>query len=171
MDTKNLSERLATNKGDELMKVRTGVLAMCLVVFAASMAWGGKTSMAGDQGFRSMDTNNDGVVSQEEYLAPFKEWDANNDGTLSLEEWLSNHGQQMDKKKRQNKMKYPTMQQVDKNNDGKVSAEEFEAVFPNSSESLKMLDMNQDGIVDGDEWEKFRKIHTMSGKGYHNNSN
>ncbi|MFO7801678.1 MAG: EF-hand domain-containing protein [Desulfovermiculus sp.] len=153
------------------MKVRTGVLAMCLVVFAASMAWGGKTSMAGDQGFRSMDTNNDGVVSQEEYLAPFKEWDANNDGTLSLEEWLSNHGQQMDKKKRQNKMKYPTMQQVDKNNDGKVSAEEFEAVFPNSSESLKMLDMNQDGIVDGDEWEKFRKIHTMSGKGYHNNSN
>ena len=154
-----------------MMKVRTGVLAVCLVVFAASMAWGGKTSMAGDQGFRSMDANNDGVVSQKEYLTPFKEWDANKDGTLSLEEWLSNHGQQMDTRKRQSKMKYPTMQQVDANDDGKVSAEEFEAVFPNSSESLKMLDMNQDGLVDGHEWKKFRKIHTKSGKGYHNKSN
>ena len=149
------------------MKIRIGVLTVCLVVFAASVAWGGKASMAGDQGFSSMDTNNDGFVSHEEYLASFKEWDANNDGKLSLEEWLSSHGKFMDKSQRGSKMKYPPMQQVDTNDDGKVSAEEFEAVFPNSSESLKMLDLNKDGIVDGDEWEEFRKIHTMSDKGYH----
>ncbi|MDZ7762471.1 MAG: EF-hand domain-containing protein [Desulfovermiculus sp.] len=153
------------------MKIRTGVLTLCLLVLAASVAWGGKAAMSGDQGFSTMDTNNDGFVSQEEYLAPFKEWDANDDGKLSLKEWLSNHGQLMDKSKGQSKMKYPTMQEVDKNNDGKVSAEEFEAVFPNSSESFGMLDLNQDGIVDGDEWEEFRKIHTKAGKGYHKKSN
>ena len=152
------------------MKIRIGILTLGLFVLATSVAWGGKTSMSGDQGFSSMDTNNDGFVSQEEYLASFNEWDANNDGTLSLEEWLSNHGQMMDKRKRQSKMKYPSMQQVDKNDDGTVSAEEFEAVFPKSSENLMMLDLNQDGVVDGDEWEEFRKIHTKAGKGYHKKS-
>jgi Ca2+-binding EF-hand superfamily protein len=95
----------------------------------------------------------------------------NNDGELSLEEWLSSHGQMMDKSKRESNMKYPPMQQVDTDDDGKVSAEEFKAVFPNSSESLKMLDMNKDGVVDGDEWEEFRNIHTMTDKGYHKKSN
>ncbi len=153
------------------MKTRIGILTLCLLVLVASGAWGGKTSMSGDQGFSSMDTNNDGFVSQEEYMASFNEWDANNDGRLSLEEWLSSHGQVMDKWKRGSKMKYPTMQQVDKNADGTVSAEEFEAVFPKSSENLMMLDLNQDGVVDGDEWEEFRKIHTKAGKGYHKKSN
>jgi hypothetical protein len=152
------------------MKVRTSVLTVFLLVFAASVAWGGKTSMSGDQGFSSMDTNNDGFVSQEEYLASFKEWDANDDGKLSLEEWLSSHGAFMDNRKQGSRMKYPPMQQVDKNNDGTVSAQEFEAVFPNSSESFMMLDLNQDGIVDGDEWEEFRNIHTKDGKGYHKKS-
>ncbi|MBS3779319.1 MAG: hypothetical protein KGY41_02885 [Desulfovermiculus sp.] len=63
------------------------------------------------------------------------------------------------------------MQQVDKNNDGTVSAQEFEAVFPKSSENLMMLDLNQDGVVDGDEWEEFRNIHIKAGKGYHKKSN
>src|SRR6056297_2106282 len=154
-----------------MMKIRIGILTVCLLVLAASVAWGGKSAMTGDQGFSTMDTNNDEFVSQEEYLAPFKQWDANKDGKLSLEEWLSSHGAFMDKSERGNKMKYPPMQQVDTNDDGEVSAEEFEAVFPNSSESFMMLDVNQDGIVDGDEWEEFRKIHTMSGKGYHKKSN
>ena len=152
------------------MKIRISILTVCFLVLAVSMSWGGKAYRSGDQGFSTMDTNKDGFVSQEEYLAPFKEWDANNDGKLSREEWLSNHGQVMDTRKR-GSTKYPTMQQVDKNKDDKVSAEEFAEVFPESSESYGMLDLNQDGIVDGDEWEKFRKIHTQAGKGYHKMSN
>ena len=118
-----------------------------------------------------MDTNKDGFVSQDEYLDPFEEWDANSDDKLSLEEWLSNHGQAMDKKKHGNKMKYPPMQQVDTDNDGTVSSKELEAVFPKNSENLMMLDLDQNGVVDGHEWKKFRKVHTKTGNCYHKKSN
>ncbi len=147
------------------MKVRIILMAAAILIFSASLALAGKGyRTGGDQGFSSMDTNNDGLVSQEEYLAPFMEWDADGDGALSRDEWISSHGRAMGKGQKSGKMKYPRMDRVDTDNDGQVSAEEFEAVYPGMSESYPMLDLNKDGVVDGEEWEDFRRMHTRTGR-------
>lgn len=50
--------------------------------------------------------------------------------------------------------------EVDKNNDGKVTLEEFMAVFPGMrEEAFKSIDKNSDGVVVREEWEVFSKDH------------
>jgi hypothetical protein len=146
------------------MSLRIFLISAAMLALLASPAIAGHGYMhGGDQGFSSMDTNNDGVVTRDEYLAPFNEWDADEDGELSLEEWLSSHGGRKAEGHGYGKMNYPAMDAVDTDNDGKVSMEEFEAVYPGMSEGYSLLDLNKDGIVDGDEWEEFRRMHLKSG--------
>jgi hypothetical protein len=144
------------------MKCGTILLTATMMILSASLAFSGHGSWHhGDQGFSSMDTDNDGKVSSDEYLAPFERWDADNDGALSMEEWISNHGGRKGKgNKGYGGKNYPCMSRVDTDSDGVVSAGEFEAVYPDMAKSHPMLDLNKDGVVDGDEWAKFRQMHT-----------
>jgi hypothetical protein len=143
------------------MKSGIILLTATMMILSASLAFSGHGSWhSGDQGFSSMDTNNDGKVSRDEYLAPFERWDADKDGALSMEEWISNHGGRKGKGKGYGGKNYPCMDRVDTDNDGKVSAEEFEAVYPGMAGSHPMLDLDKDGIVGGEEWEEFRRMHT-----------
>jgi len=143
------------------MKCGSILLTATIMILAASPAFSGHGSWhSGDQGFSSMDTDNNGRVTKKEYLAPFDRWDADDNGALSKEEWLSNHGGRKGKGKGYGGKNYPCMSRVDTNNDGTVSVEEFEAVYPGMAKSHPMLDLNKDGAVDEDEWEEFRQMHT-----------
>ena len=145
------------------MNITTLAITAATMVLSASLALAGHGSWhGGDQGFGSMDTDNDGTVSRDEYLAPFEKWDADSSGSLSLEEWVTNHGGRKGKGYGHGKMAYPCMDRVDTDKDGKVSAEEFEAVYPGMAKSHPMLDLDNDGVVGGDEWEEFRRMHTKT---------
>lgn len=47
--------------------------------------------------FKLMDTNNDGKISKDEWMAKFKEMDANKDGFITKEEMKKHHKEMMKK--------------------------------------------------------------------------
>lgn len=52
------------------------------------------------------------------------------------------------------------MTEMDTNQDEVLSFEEYSDSYQESlSESVKIIDSNQDGMVDKDEWTKIREIH------------
>lgn len=55
--------------------------------------------------------------------------------------------------------------EMDKNNDGKVVLEEFQAAFPGMrEEAFKSIDKNGDGVVVREEWEAFSTEHAAGMK-------
>lgn len=51
---------------------------------------------------------------------------------------------------------------LDKNGDGKVVVEEFRAAFPNMNEqAFVVIDANQDGAIDQNEWSQFMDGHSQ----------
>ena len=59
--------------------------------------------------------------------------------------------------------------QMDTNNDGMVSFEEYSAFHTEQMRwSFNALDIDNDGSISADEWETFLKMHGV-GKGYHKN--
>ena len=56
-------------------------------------------------------------------------------------------------------------EEMDKNKDGKVILEEFQASFPNMKESaFVVIDKNGDGAIDRVEWDEFLKGHAAGMK-------
>jgi len=89
--------------------------------------------------FKDCDTNNDGVISLEEYLAcsprntkeKFANMDADKDGKLTKEElkaWRDSKKEEFDKKRREHRREL--FKKCDSNNDGMLNMEEFEQCFP-----------------------------------------
>ena len=54
---------------------------------------------------------------------------------------------------------------MDGNGDGRVDAGEFRSHFPQSDRHVfRALDLNEDGIVDHDEWHQFKAAHGIKHK-------
>jgi len=54
---------------------------------------------------------------------------------------------------------------IDQNGDGGVKWYEFKAYFPDAAPEVYMeLDLNDDGVVDHDEWHQFKEAHGMKHK-------
>jgi Ca2+-binding EF-hand superfamily protein len=115
-----------------------------------------RESMGGGAGqnvrsFEAMDKNKDGKLTREEFtgLAPFVRVDADGDGFITREElakFRSQAGNAMNPSQVAQRLKA-----MDKNNDGKVSREEFTgppAIF-------NRLDRNRDSVVDENEIRQF----------------
>jgi hypothetical protein len=51
---------------------------------------------------------------------------------------------------------------MDENGDEAVTWEEFAAYFPEAKKDIfKSLDLNEDGVVDHDEWHEFKDAHGL----------
>jgi Ca2+-binding EF-hand superfamily protein len=49
---------------------------------------------------------------------------------------------------------------MDKSGEGKVSWQEFKAYFPKADPKVfSAVDLNKDGFIDNDEWQKFKEAH------------
>lgn len=95
--------------------------------------------------FRGMDTNNDGAVSQDEFLAAHQRGgkgygaaDQNNDGVVSRDEFLQ-AGQQR---------REARFQQLDRNKDGQLTQEELQQ---HSMAMFRSMDANSDGRITQEE--------------------
>jgi Ca2+-binding EF-hand superfamily protein len=103
---------------------------------------------AAENDFKKIDTNNDGKISKQEYIAAviktFNKYDKNKDGFLTKDEIKAIRKIDIQK----------FLEEVDKNKDGKVSQEEFVKAAENR---FKLLDKNKDGFIDQQEWEEFRQ--------------
>jgi len=128
--------------------------------------------------FIMADTNGDGAVTYDEYLAfvwrethnatvrgYFAKFDRNKDGSWTLDEYsVSPHAFQSagskavaDAKKTKKAMDYsPYFNHVDTDKDGKLSAEEY---FASDKDWLSKCDTNKDGLASHDEWVHFGKTN------------
>ena len=62
-------------------------------------------------------------------------------------------------------MKMSEMSEVDSNNDGEITFEEFSAPTTEKLKSgFKMLDSNNDEAISKDEWDEFLKVHGFNQK-------
>lgn len=94
------------------------------------------------------DTNHDGVVSREEFLAAraaqFDRFDSNHDGYLDSADAAA-FPEPMGRM-------FPWMQRIaDKDGDGRVSREEFNAM---PARAFDRMDANQDGVLEPDEMQR-----------------
>jgi Ca2+-binding EF-hand superfamily protein len=93
--------------------------------------------------FAAMDTNGDGVISQEEIdqrqAERFQRMDTDGDGVLSVDELYN--GLQRERAERMHKW-------LDRNGDGQVSQEEFNAIH---SKKFSRLDRDGDGTLSKEE--------------------
>jgi Ca2+-binding EF-hand superfamily protein len=117
-----------------MKKILTAVL---LVLFCTAI------SVADDSDFSKIDNDNDGKISKKEYINAvtknFNTLDKNMDGVLTREEL-----------KAVGKINYRKLvKEEDINKDGKVSKEEFDKA---SEKRFNIIDKNNDGFIDRQEW-------------------
>jgi hypothetical protein len=161
-----------TQKSEEKYRMKTLSLTTLIILFTCQFAMSAHHYGMGDQGFGKMDVDNDGFVTQEEYLAPFDMWDTDKDGTLSKEEWIKNHGGSMKGKKRGKKSfhgdaGFLPFDKVDADGNGFITDDEYAAKYPSTAGGFGLIDGDKSGDVDADEWESFMKSHSgMHGKKY-----
>ena len=63
------------------------------------------------------------------------------------------------------KMKMSEMSEVDSNNDGEITFDEFSAPTNEKLKSgFKMLDTNNDEVISKEEWKEFLRVHGMDKK-------
>ena len=92
-----------------------------------------------------MDVNNDGKISKEEWKGPadlFTRIDADKDGYITREEMRQNRPQRGDRRRGR-----PNFSEMDTNNDGKVSKDEWKG----PADLFDRIDANQDGSIVQDE--------------------
>jgi Ca2+-binding EF-hand superfamily protein len=112
--------------------------------------------------FDQADTNHDGRVSRDEFLAArsarFDKLDRNHDGDLTdadIPAFLQSNASMMQKM-------HAMLASADTNHDGKVSREEF---VQQGMQLFDMADTNHDGYVDKDEMQQAaQKIKTVMGR-------
>jgi Ca2+-binding EF-hand superfamily protein len=131
-------------------------LALTLVLAAGTALAQGSGSyppMGPPQGMRgqgmmmNMDTNNDGTVSRDEFMAGhqqaderFARMDSNKDGSISRDEWMAQAPQGPNAADR--------FRQLDTNGDGKISHTELEA---RRTARFDSMDTNRDGQLSANE--------------------
>ena len=90
--------------------------------------------------------------------------DFNGDGVITLDEVLEAHRRHMDKQPRSGVVGYLVPLSLDRNGDGIVSAQEFDAAV---TEVIARLDTNQDGVVSQAELEAARAWVKTASLSYH----
>jgi hypothetical protein len=115
--------------------------AILLILFCTAV------SLADDNDFKKIDTNNDGKISKKEYIdaviKTFDKIDRNTDGFLTKDELKA-----IDKIDVEEFMK-----EEDINKDGKISKKEFTQA---AEKRFKLLDKNNDGFIDQKEWNNIK---------------
>lgn len=107
------------------------------------------TVKAGEIRFSTLDTNRDGKISKEEWVAKygsdagFDEYDLNGDGIIDPDEYRAVNAAKATWKQAANEM--------DTNRDGKISREEWIARY-GTDDGFNEYDLNGDGIIDAEEW-------------------
>jgi len=119
---------------------------------------------SGGVDFQALDDNEDGIISQEEWLnnarAGYQALDLSRDGNVSYNEF---HGiANKWKRKRQ-----PRFEEIDANHDGVLSKDEWPA---NASEYYAALDANGDGNVSYNEFFNHKQISATVLKGLDTNN-
>ena len=62
-------------------------------------------------------------------------------------------------------MKMNEMSEIDSNNDGEITFDEFSAPTTEKLKSgFKMLDTNEDDVISKDEWDEFLRVHGFEKK-------
>ena len=62
-------------------------------------------------------------------------------------------------------MKMSEMSEIDSNNDGEITFDEFSAPTTEKLEgSFKMLDTNNDDVISQEEWDEFLRVHGFEKK-------
>jgi len=112
---------------------------------------GGEAVAGGGERFRAMDKNGDGKLSRDEFAGPpqvFDRFDANKDGFLTMQEatQMARPGAGAPPGARPGPMG-AGLRAMDKNNDGKISKDEFTGPAP----LFDRLDRNSDGFISTDE--------------------
>lgn len=126
----------------------------------------GRNSNAGDQAFRDLDRNNDGILSRSEWRGQgtnFRDADRNGDGVISRDEYGSVYGDNgaYDGNYASGNGNYGTDRNpvsandppsrrfggYDRNRDGVITIDEYR-----DSAALRMLDRNGDGVVSAQEY-------------------
>ena len=114
------------------------------------------------------DKDNDGKLSKEEFSGSdqaFSNLDKNQDGYIDKSEAQKDRNEREYRSKKENR---GYIQKYDKDNDGKLSKEEF----PGSDKAFSNLDKNQDGYIDKDEAKLATKERSKKEKkGKHDKSN
>ena len=102
-----------------------------------------------------LDSNGDGKISQDEWLALFKYLDQNRDGSLDRQELrlLFQHQRQRSPMMRQgrdgnNSNRMQRLMRMDQNGDGKVDRQEWSG----PPQIFERLDRNRDGVIDSNDW-------------------
>lgn len=117
---------------------------------------GGK-GHAGGMSLQRLDTNKDGSISREEFLAPRKEafqaLDADKNGSVAATEYRAPFDEKADFRTKR------FMKRLDTNGDGKVSKDEFAA---GPKQRFADNDLNSDGTLSNDE----RPGHRRGGSGW-----
>lgn len=132
------------------------------VMLAATAAWAGHDGGHGRMGdgagmmFKELDTNKDGVISQQEFEAraatKLKGADSSKDGFVNFDEYRAYALKEMEQ--RHQEMMKRRFDRIDANKDGKVSAEEMKAA---SDRMFTRMDMNKDGKIDKTDHEEMKK--------------
>jgi Ca2+-binding EF-hand superfamily protein len=123
--------------------------------------------------FDTIDTDNDGKISHDEYMANceerFKLLDTNNDGFLTKEEARGAAAQKREEAK-QKAMEKAKMRfdQIDADKDGKISLDEWKAAHPDkpmAEEWFTAADTNGDGFLTKEEMQSSREQKRERRKG------